>query len=235
MEDNVGKVVRYAKKLCFDGCKLCNGCRELVKDWDVFPQECKVREEIMYNIEERLFPFMKMEKAQGLEEYREHIISELNRFEALKRKNNVTIFELDKRREKVYWCSVNYVFWCDRKSIEVLNEELKNIEPAKNQKTIPSELDTEQARKYFARAIEEGYMNEQYQWIVKNRADAKLGYFCWRTFEKKIPGTVKALKSFFGKKSISASISQAEWNKEHAKRKDCIQWMKEMDEKIFFD
>ena len=116
---------RYARKLCFDGCKLCNGCRELVKDWCVFPQECKVREEIMYNIEERLFPHLKVMEGSGVEQYKKHIIFELNGFENNLLKNRVKLKTLDKRREKVYWCSVNYVFWCDKKSIEVLNEELK--------------------------------------------------------------------------------------------------------------
>lgn len=99
---------------------------------------------------------------------------------------------------------------------------------------LPKELNTEIARKYFARAINIGYMRKEgngYKWLFGgNRGQARLGYFCNKAFEQ--PRPVNKLESLFNVKKLSASITNAEYE---AKREDVKSWRNEMDNNIFYD
>lgn len=92
---------------------------------------------------------------------------------------------------------------------------------------LPTEIDTEQARKYFARAVEAGLMSEQYLW---RGTKAQLGYFCSKVFEQ--PRPITALEHFFGVKNLAASITQASYE---PKRADVNKWRAKLDRTIFFD
>ena len=92
---------------------------------------------------------------------------------------------------------------------------------------LPSELDIEPARKYFARAVAAGLMSEQYKPLANN---AKIGYFCYKAFEQ--PRPITALEQFFGVKNLAASITQASYE---PKRADVKKWRAELDSTIFFD
>jgi len=131
---------RYATKLCFDGCTLCSGCRERVYDWDKFPRDCKVRKEVESNINKQLLPSLKWAESFGTEQLKKWIIQENKRFEALQLEHNTEVMQLNERK-KVYWCSVNYLLWSDKRTIEVLNEELMKIEQAERQAAEPQQVD----------------------------------------------------------------------------------------------
>ncbi len=96
------------------------------------------------------------------------------------------------------------------------------------ERELPSELDTEQARKYFERAVAAGLMSEQYKWQTTNQN--QLGYFCGKVYDN--PRPITALESFFGVKNLAASITQSTYK---AKRADVKKWRTEQDKKIFFD
>lgn len=108
----------------------------------------------------------------------------------------------------------------------------ENKTPMINELTLPSELDTEKARKCFAKAIEVGYMertNNGYKWLFgDNRGQARLGYFCNKVYST--PRPINKLEQIFEVKKLSASISNADIE---AKRTDVKQWRKEIDDKIF--
>ena len=91
---------------------------------------------------------------------------------------------------------------------------------------LPFELNTEEAKKYFSRAEKAGYL-DGHKW---KKSQAQLGYFCSKVFSQ--PRPINALEEFFGKKKLSASITQAECE---PKRKDVIKWRDEMDKAIFND
>jgi hypothetical protein len=92
---------------------------------------------------------------------------------------------------------------------------------------LPSELDTEQARKYFARAVAAGLMSEQFEWLATK---AQLGYFCYKTYSQPRPLTV--LERFFDVKKLSSDITNASIE---AKRADVKKWRARQDKEIFFD
>lgn len=95
---------------------------------------------------------------------------------------------------------------------------------------LPGELDTERARKYFARAVEVGYMTPNAtngQWLCST---ARLGYFCSRVFDA--PRPIAALEKYFGVTKLSASITQAGYE---AKRADVKKWRAYIESKIFYD
>lgn len=92
---------------------------------------------------------------------------------------------------------------------------------------LPSELDTEQARKYFARAVAAGYMNENYKWLER---PCELGYFCYKVYSN--PRPITALELFFGVRNLAASITQAS---NEPKRADLKKWRAKQDKEIFFD
>lgn len=114
----------------------------------------------------------------------------------------------------------------ERKTALLRLKDLVSQEPATGLE-LPSEIDTEQARKYFARAVETGLMSEQYLW---RSTQAQLGYFCSKVFEQPRPITI--LEGFFNVKNLAASITQASY--EH-KRADVKKWRAELDSTIFFD
>lgn len=97
---------------------------------------------------------------------------------------------------------------------------------------LPSELDTERARKYFARAVEAGYMiptDTGYRWVMG--AAVKLGYFVERVYcstdTEQLPET--ALNRLFGVNRLGSAITQMHSAKKHQK------WRGEIDKQIFFD
>ena len=95
------------------------------------------------------------------------------------------------------------------------------------EREVPSELDTEQARKYFSRAVEAGLMTEQFEWLA---TQAQLGYFCLKVFEN--PRPINSLETFFEVKKLSSSITQASYE---ARRADVKKWRAKQDKEIFFD
>lgn len=80
---------------------------------------------------------------------------------------------------------------------------------------LPSELDTERARMYFAKAIKVGYMQKSdggYKWLFGNDRGRKvsLGYFIQKVYcpnnTEEIPE--KAVNQLFGVDRIGSAISQ---------------------------
>lgn len=110
--------------------------------------------------------------------------------------------------------------------VALILDELQPQEPC-TERELPSELDTEQARKYFERAVVAGLMTKQYKWL---ESQAQLGYFCLKAFEQ--PRPLNTLEAFFNVKKLSSSITQATYE---AKRADVKKWRTEQDKKIFFD
>lgn len=94
---------------------------------------------------------------------------------------------------------------------------------------LPSELDTEQARKYFPRAVAAGLLGEQYEWQTGGNQN-QLGYFCGKVYEN--PRPITALECFFEVKNLAASITQASYE---ARRADVKKWRAKQDKEIFFD
>lgn len=95
---------------------------------------------------------------------------------------------------------------------------------------LPDELNTPEANKYFARAVEVGYIKKTatgYKW---DRALARLGYFCCKVYTQ--PRPVTALENYFGVKNLAASITQASFE---CKRADVMRWRSEIDTTIFYD
>lgn len=109
-----------------------------------------------------------------------------------------------------------------------------NAETAENEITLPSELDTEKARKCFAKAIKAGYMRKNdngYKWLFGgNKGQARLGYFCNRVFVQ--PRPINKLESLFSVQKLSASITTAGYE---ATRADVKKWRDEMNNNIFND
>ena len=99
---------------------------------------------------------------------------------------------------------------------------------------LQSELDTEQARKYFARALEAGYMRNEgkgYKWLYGgNRGQARLGYFCNKVYPH--PRPINKLEEIFVVKKLSSSITNAD---NDAIRADVKKWRNEMNNDIFND
>lgn len=110
----------------------------------------------------------------------------------------------------------------------------KNTETAENEITLPSELDTEKARKCFAKAIKAGYMRKNdngYKWLFGgNKGQARLGYFCNKVFVQ--PRPINKLESLFSVQKLSASITSADYE---AKRADVKKWRNEINNNIFND
>lgn len=113
----------------------------------------------------------------------------------------------------------------------------KQHQPVNNGKTtgvfnLPSELDTEKARRCFTKAIEANYIivtNNGLQWVFGgNKGQARLGYFCNKIYGT--PRPINKLEEIFRAKKLSASISNAD---NEAKRADVKKWRNEIDDKIF--
>ena len=123
----------------------------------------------------------------------------------------------------------------------VQNTIFKNNEPqqANNGQTtgklnLPSELDTERARKYIAKAIQAKYIivtDKGLQWVYGgNKGQARLGYFCNKVYEA--PRPVNKLEETFKVKKLSSSITNAAIE---AKRADVIKWRNIIEDTIFND
>ena len=99
---------------------------------------------------------------------------------------------------------------------------------------LPPELDTEEARKYFAKAINIGYMKKEgngYRWLFGgNKGQVRLGYFCNKVYTR--PRPINKLEQIFGVKKLSASITNADIE---ATRADVKKWRDEIDSNIFKD
>lgn len=99
---------------------------------------------------------------------------------------------------------------------------------------LPPELDTEEARKYFAKAINIGYMKKEgngYRWLFGgNKGQVRLGYFCNKVYTS--PRPINKLEQIFGVKKLSASITNADIE---ATRADVKKWRDEIDSNIFKD
>ena len=124
-----------------------------------------------------------------------------------------------------------------KKYIDALPKEPQpknNTEITEKDITLPSELDTEKARKYFAKAINVGYMKKEdihYKWMYGGeKGQARLGYFCNKIYSS--PRPINKLEEFFGVKKLSASITNAD---NEAKRADVKKWRNEMNNNIFND
>lgn len=117
----------------------------------------------------------------------------------------------------------------------IFNRKLSQPADASNENVLPVELDTERARKYFARAVEAGYMTRTdtgYKWLFggERGALARLGYFLYRTLcptnTEKIPQ--QAVNKLFGVNRIDSAIAQLLNAKKPQK------WRNEID-KLFAD
>jgi hypothetical protein len=102
--------------------------------------------------------------------------------------------------------------------------------------SLPSELDTERARKYFARAVEVGYMTPTgtgYKWKFGGERGclARLGYFVERVYcptnTEQLPE--QSINKLFVVNRIASAITQLHNAKKPQK------WRAEIDDKIFFD
>lgn len=100
----------------------------------------------------------------------------------------------------------------------------------------PYGLDTDEARKYFSRAIEKGFMEKTdngFKWLYGgNRGQIRLGYFCSKVYN--IPRPINALEEAFGVKKLSSSISIAT-ECQAVRRADARKWRDRIDSDIFFD
>lgn len=107
-------------------------------------------------------------------------------------------------------------------------------EPKQQSVQLPPELDTEEARKYFAKAINIGYMKKEgngYRWLFGgNKGQVRLGYFCNKVYTR--PRPINKLEQIFGVKKLSASITNADIE---ATRADVKKWRDEIDSNIFKD
>ena len=100
----------------------------------------------------------------------------------------------------------------------------------------PYGLDIDEARKYFSRAIEKGFIEKTdngFKWLYGgNRGQIRLGYFCSKVYN--IPRPINALEEAFGVKKLSSSISIAT-ECQAVRRADVSKWRDHIDSEIFFD
>lgn len=95
--------------------------------------------------------------------------------------------------------------------------------------TLPKELNTERARKYFAKAINAGYMRREgngYKWLFGNDRGRKvsLGYFILKVYSPNNKGNIpeKAVNQLFGIDRIGSAISQIQCAKKPQKWREDI-------------
>lgn len=121
-------------------------------------------------------------------------------------------------------------------SITVIPEETSTLNG------LPNELDTDRANKYFARAIEAGYMTTTaagYKWGFggKRGAKARLAYFVERVYcpsatDKIQSDIIRLLQQLFGVERLDRAIQQ---NADTGKSRAVMKWRAEIDTKIFYD
>lgn len=140
--------------------------------------------------------------------------------------------------------------------IDMLNDKLKTLQPSvdnahnitienvlnthiqlkqhKQQLSLPNKLNTENAQKYFTRAIENNYLELTDGGAIWKTSQIQLGYFCYKIYKK--PRPIAAIQSFFNKRNVGASITQADVtaNSENP-RNDVQEWLDKMNKTIFFD
>lgn len=108
---------------------------------------------------------------------------------------------------------------------------LKGVE----ERDLPTELDTEAARKYFKRAKEAGFMEEvggRCKWkFGGNMGKIRLGYFLSKVYEP--PRPINDLEVYFGVKKLSADISHVE--NDEVKSNSVKKWRAEIDRQVFYD
>ncbi|MEE0978081.1 MAG: hypothetical protein UH625_01590 [Muribaculaceae bacterium] len=111
---------------------------------------------------------------------------------------------------------------------------------------LPSGLDTDRARKYFARAVEAGYTlttsesdSITYKWKFggERGGKARLGYFlecvyCPKPTDKLNSEQLNQLEALFDVKRLDRTISQ---NADTGKSQSVKNWRAEIDNNIFFD
>lgn len=133
--------------------------------------------------------------------------------------------------KKIYGYAYDFFYY---NAINVLKNKIEQDRSDNSNLTLPAELDNERAKKYFAKAIQVGYMKKShsgYQWIYGgNKGQVRLGYFCYKVFNT--PRPINKLERLFGITKLSASISSAE---NEPQRADVKQWRKEIDDNIFKD
>lgn len=112
----------------------------------------------------------------------------------------------------------------------LIKDQQTNDTTEKHPRQLPSELDTPEANKYFARAVAADMMQRTDSGGKWKTAQARLGYFCNRVFPP--PRPIAALERYFGVTKLSAAITQAYVE---PKRADVKKWRAEIDRKIFFD
>lgn len=114
-----------------------------------------------------------------------------------------------------------------------LEQKDDNENECSNDVNLPNELNNNNAKVYFARALECGYIkytNNGYRWSFGgSKGQARLGYFCFKVYNQ--PRPISQLEKLFGVSKLSASITNAGFE---PKRADVKEWRKEMDNKIFF-
>lgn len=149
----------------------------------------------------------------------------------------------DNKDEKELHLPYNYDFVLSR-LIERLNEreEVTDGEDTTQCPGLPPDLDTERARKYFARAVEVGYMKPTatgYKWEFggDHGAKARLAYFVERIYCPTVTDTIRAdtikpLQLLFGVERLDRAIQQ---NADTGKSKAVMKWRAEIDKNIFGD
>ena len=149
----------------------------------------------------------------------------------------------DNKDEKESHLPYNYDFVLSR-LIERLNEPEGETdgEDTTQYPGLPPDLDTERARKYFARAVEVGYMKPTstgYKWEFggTHGAKARLAYFVERVYcptatDKIRADIIKPLQQLFEAERLDRAIQQ---NADSGKTKAVKEWRAEIDKNIFGD
>ncbi len=115
-----------------------------------------------------------------------------------------------------------------KQSIEQVARDYLSIDTEPEDSTeglrLPVELDTTEARKYFKRAMERGYINTTstgLEWVAigGRGGKAQLGYFLSKIYPH--PRPINALEKFFDVKKLSADLTNAELD---YKRADVVRW-----------
>lgn len=108
-------------------------------------------------------------------------------------------------------------------------------DPNSEELSLPPELDSPKARKYFKRAMERGYIKTTttgLEWVAiggGRGGNAQLGYFLSRIYPQ--PRPINALERLFDVKKLSSNLTNAEFD---YKRANVKRWRAEIDN-IFND
>lgn len=221
-------------------CKKCSknkSCTkryktEIVEDLSELPEDVQLS--ITDDIEKRLLPqAQKVYKILGIEGAEQYVNDEIQCA-------GRTILKMlnEASREGVYIDVVSKTIVYNIERRKMLQKFLEDCKKSENTVhdtiKLPCELDVGEAKKYFVKAIEKGYMektNSGYRWrFGGDKGQARLGYFCNMVY--KPPRPINKLEEIFEVKKLSASITTVD---EPAKRSDVIEWRNKMDNDIFND